>query len=388
MWLVVDAQKEAIQKQVNSWYLQQGEAVDLTLDIKTLFIDNDGTIAGYEASDMTIAGLNLSVDNNGTVAVSGTPLDSYKAGQTFQVAAKDDDGAKTWVTFTLPEVKEGKPVAHPLEGQNWYTLEYGSNDGDDNDGLRYTRVWCDSYRFEDGVIYSNDRSVINKGQCGDANVPYVDATYRVEGGKIIATFPAEDGESEPMDVTYAVASDADYISAGAKVVLFSEEDEGETINERYTWYSEIAHAEARLNIQSHEGAEGRDYHMYVPAREDETYAEGQVSLQMTNIDGESKVSIFIDTAKDQTFSCDDLREFYSNFYVTADSINGHYVYGSMQGGCWDGESEQGASMGIVLPDGFVDDEKYSIVGEVKDSQGKYMEAIKFNMVWTGQGNNE
>ncbi|PSW15450.1 hypothetical protein C9J01_00045 [Photobacterium rosenbergii] len=385
--VVVDAQKEAIQKQVNSWYLQQGEAVDLTLDIKNLFTDNDGTIAGYEASDMTIAGLNLSVDNNGIVAVSGIPLDSYKAGQTFQVAAKDDNGAKTWVTFTLPEVKEGKPVAHPLEGKTWYKLEYGSSDGDDSDGLDYSRVWCDSNRFEGGKIYSNERNMDNKTECSAANIPYEGASYRVEGDMIIATWPSEDGSAKTMEETYyTVATDADYISDGAKVVLYSEEDGNEKITERYTWYSNIDHAEARLDIQSDAGPEGRDYPMYVPASQDSKYAEGRVSLQMSNAEGESKVSVFIDTAVGETFDCDNLDEFYRSFNVTADDMDGnggHYDLGST---CNE-SGAQGVAIGFIMPD-LVEGQKYSIIGKIHEDQGEYMEAIKFNMVWTGTGNND
>ncbi|HDY7832119.1 TPA: hypothetical protein RQK25_003980, partial [Vibrio vulnificus] len=31
---------------------------------------------------------------------------------------------------------------------------------------------------------------------------------------------------------------------------------------------------------------------------------------------------------------------------------------------------------------------YSFIGKVKSHQGEYIEAIKFNMTWTGTGNNE
>lgn len=385
---VNEAEQVALQAEVDAWYLQQGEVFEQSLSVSNLFSDKDGSIKGYEVSDLKVSGLTAKVES-GSVVIAGTPKEQYAAGQTFKVTATDDRGATNYVQFTLPEVKEGvtpPPASHPLEDQTWYVLEHGSDDGNDNDDLDYSRVWCDSYRFADGLVYWGGRSIENKDQCSEATILEEGASYRIENEQFIVTFPSEEKPGQTEEYLYSIAHDADYLSQGAKVVLFS--DLNQTEGERYSWYSDKLDAEARLNIQSDAGSTGRDFPMYVPASKDETYAEGQVSLQMTNIDGQSKVSIFIDTADDQTFSCEDLSEFYSSFYVSADSIEGNYAFANMQWGCWDEESPQGASMGIELPNGFVDGEKYSIIGAVKDSQTKYIEAIKFNMVWTGEGNND
>ncbi|MGR5063427.1 hypothetical protein [Photobacterium sp. DNB22_13_2] len=385
---VDDAEKVALQAEVDAWYLEQGEVFEQSLSVSNLFSDKDGTIEDHSVTDLKVSGLTAKVEN-GIVVIAGTPKEQYAAGQTFKVTATDDRGATSDVQFILPEVKEGvtpPPASHPLENQTWYVLEHGSDDGNDNDDLDYSRVWCDSYRFEDGRVYWGGRTIENKDVCSEATILEEGASYRIDNDQFIVTFPSEEKRGETEEYLYTIAQDADYLSKGAKVVLFSDLDQTE--GERYSWLSSKSDAEARLKLQSEAGYEDRDFPMYVPASENETYAEGQVSLQMTNFGGQSRVSVFIDTADNETFSCDDLREFYQSFYVSADSIEGHYAFADMQWGCYDEESPQGAAMSIDMPSEFVDGEKYSIIGAVKDSQTKYIEAIKFNMVWTGEGNNE
>ena len=146
--------------------------------------------------------------------------------------------------FTLPEVLEGytPPETHPLEGKTWYNLETGSSDGSGQEGA--SRVWCDSIKFENGIIYSNVRSLANKTSCSAADTQEESASYKVEGNKIIATFTSEDGGDETHTVT---ATAADDIANGAMTIVTSYTDaEGVLTSERYTYFAEASQAERRI----------------------------------------------------------------------------------------------------------------------------------------------
>ncbi|MGF1725456.1 Ig-like domain-containing protein [Photobacterium nomapromontoriensis] len=382
--VVVDAEKTALQSEVDAWYLQAGEAFEQTLNISTLFNDNDGSITKLLAGNISVAGLTATTNGNGIVTITGTPSQQYVAGQTFSVTAQDDDGSQTSVTFTLPEVKEGVVVPppadkNPLEGKTWYALEYGSDDGSDSNGPQ--RIWCDSYRFENGIIYTNIRNPENTNTCSAADTPSDTDNYVIDGNNLIATYSfVEDGVSQDEIFTYSIA---DHLIGVDSPSITAVESDGN--GERYTWFSNKGDVEKRLNVKSDAGFEGRDFKLAVPASQEEKHVLGSTSLQIKDTvagDGQSQVSVWIDTHESETFSCTDLQEFYSQFQVTSENM----TYSTGTYACQEADNApQGVVMNINLNEDLVEGQKYSVIAAAKN---KFMESIKFNMMWTGTSNDE
>ncbi|MEZ9541797.1 hypothetical protein AB4209_07485 [Vibrio sp. 10N.286.48.C11] len=112
---VVEEEQTRLQSIINGWQLQEGEIFNQTIDLSGLFNDTDGDIVKYRSGALTVDGLTITPteDTSSIVTISGTPSKSYSAGQTFNVGGVDNDGAPTYVTFTLPEILEGAPVEPP-----------------------------------------------------------------------------------------------------------------------------------------------------------------------------------------------------------------------------------------------------------------------------------
>ncbi|MFW1174992.1 hypothetical protein ACEV7P_24695, partial [Vibrio parahaemolyticus] len=187
------------------------------------------------------------------------------------------------IALSMPEVKEGvtpPPTAHPLEGKTWYYLEHGSDDGDDNDEFDYSRVWCESIKFEGGVVYGNVRSSENRTECTDADTQKEQATYKVENGRLIATFQfEEDGESLTESFEVDVAGDADELAKGAKTIVQRPIALDEKA-ERYTYFADAANAESRIQVKSDDSYDKRFGYIYLPAEQDNVYDLGMVSFAL------------------------------------------------------------------------------------------------------------
>ncbi|MCG9632492.1 putative Ig domain-containing protein [Vibrio sp. Isolate30] len=112
---VIEEEQKRLQGVINGWQLQEGEVFNQTIDLSGLFNDTDGDIVKYRSGALTVDGLIITPteSTNSVVTISGTPTKSYPAGQTFNVGGVDNDGAPTYVTFTLPEVLKGTPVEPP-----------------------------------------------------------------------------------------------------------------------------------------------------------------------------------------------------------------------------------------------------------------------------------
>ena len=388
---VIEEEQKRLQGVINGWQLQEGEVFNQTIDLSGLFNDTDGDIVKYRSGALTVDGLIITPteSTNSVVTISGTPTKSYPAGQAFNVGGVDDDGAPTYVTFTLPEVLEGytPPETHPLEGKTWYNLETGSSDGSGQEGA--SRVWCDSIKFENGIIYSNVRSLENKTSCSAADTQEESATYKVEGNKIIATFMSEDGEDETPTVT---ATAADDIANGAMTIVTSYTDaEGVLTSERYTYFAEASQAERRIQTKSDDGPMQRFGNMYIPAAKpgSDTYSMqlGRVSYAISD-EGDANepfdADIYFDV-DDMNVTCDMINETFSNFMMTSDS-----GVTTDDWGCFS-PTENGVKYAIVnfYPKSgqLVVGEVYSLIGKVETKDG-LTEAVKFNIEWTGVANND
>ncbi|EOB3551324.1 hypothetical protein ACHELL_002705 [Vibrio vulnificus] len=396
---IVDKEVETqIQREIEGWQLQEGELFSQTISLTPLFTDTDGEIKSTKVGlGGVVDGLSSNTDlDNLIVTISGTPKMEWNQKGKITLQVTDDKNAESeTVTFLMPEVKAGvtpPPETHPLEGKTWYMLEHGSDDGNDYDEYDYSRVWCDSIRFEDGIVYGNVRSEANRTTCGEATTQTENATYKVENGQLIATFHFEEG-GIPQIESFAVemAGDANEISQGAKTIVHRSVSSNVSEAERYTYYSSKADAEARIQVRSDDVADKRFGYIYLPAEQNNTYNLGMVSFALVeNSQGYNAYLNFDVEGKD--FSCATVNEFYKSFKLTGNDLATSFGQHEISGSCNTITDEEFTYASIYfnlseIQDLAVDN-IYSFIGKTVDTNGEYAEAVKFNIKWTGTGNNE
>ncbi|TOK22618.1 hypothetical protein CGI23_17585 [Vibrio parahaemolyticus] len=391
--MVVEAEQARLQSIVDGWYLQQGELFEQTLDISGLFQDKDGQITDYSADYVGIEGLSAIEDGNAIITIKGTPTKAGESGAALTISATDGHTA-VQIALSMPEVKEGvtpPPTAHPLEGKTWYYLEHGSDDGDDNDEFDYSRVWCESIKFEGGVVYGNVRSSENRTECTDANTQKEQATYKVENGRLIATFQfEEDGESLTESFEVDVAGNADELAKGAKTIVQRPIALDEKA-ERYTYFADAANAESRIQVKSDDSYDKRFGYIYLPAEQDNVYDLGMVSFAL--VEGSQGYKAYINfDVEGKDFSCDTIDEFYKSFTFSGNDLTTPYSQHYIGGSCntITDEEYDYASIYFDLSQIQSLDVKniYSFIGYANDKNAEYIEAVKFNIEWTGEGDNE
>ncbi|MDG2631580.1 hypothetical protein P7M35_17145 [Vibrio parahaemolyticus] len=391
--MIVEAEQARLQSIVDGWYLQQGELFEQTLDVSGLFQDKDGQITDYSADYVGIEGLSAIEDGNAIVTIKGTPTKAGESGAALTISATDGHTA-VQIAFSMPEVKEGvtpPPTAHPLEGKTWYYLEHGSDDGDDNDEFDYSRVWCESIKFEGGVVYGNVRSSENRTECTDADTQKEQATYKVENGRLIATFQfEEDGESLTESFEVDVAGNADELAKGAKTIVQRPIALDEKA-ERYTYFADAANAESRIQVKSDDSYDKRFGYIYLPAEQDNVYDLGMVSFAL--VEGSQGYKAYINfDVEGKDFSCDTIDEFYKSFTFSGNDLTTPYSQHYIGGSCntITDEEYDYASIYFDLSQIQSLDVKniYSFIGYANDKNAEYIEAVKFNIEWTGEGDNE
>ncbi|TOG95755.1 hypothetical protein [Vibrio parahaemolyticus] len=391
--MVVEAEQARLQSIVDGWYLQQGELFEQTLDISGLFQDKDGQITDYSADYVGIEGLSAIEDGNAIITIKGTPTKAGESGAALTISATDGHTA-VQIALSMPEVKEGvtpPPTAHPLEGKTWYYLEHGSDDGDDNDEFDYSRVWCESIKFEGGVVYGNVRSSENRTECTDADTQKEQATYKVENGRLIATFQfEEDGESLTESFEVDVAGNADELAKGAKTIVQRPIALDEKA-ERYTYFADAANAESRIQVKSDDSYDKRFGYIYLPAEQDNVYDLGMVSFAL--VEGSQGYKAYINfDVEGKDFSCDIIDEFYKSFTFSGNDLTTPYSQHYIGGSCntITDEEYDYASIYFDLSQIQSLDVKniYSFIGYANDKNAEYIEAVKFNIEWTGEGDNE
>ncbi|QXO17327.1 hypothetical protein [Vibrio ostreae] len=395
--VVESGELSRIQSIIDGWQLQQGTPFNQTLSLVNLFSDADGDITEYESGTIAVDGLTLSIDQSQAIAtISGTPTQAYPSGVKLRISARDDQGsASAAAVFTLPAVQEGvAPPAsdlHTLEGKTWYRLEHGSSNGINEQN--YSSVWCDAFRFEDGLVYENVRTPDNLTQCSEATQQASGASYVVDGDNLVATFYDPD-EGGNVDVTLSV-SDASVISSGAQTLLWTVEDDGEAETERYTFFSNKADAEARIQLQSDDDGDTRYFPMILPTQNGGE-AVGKVGLSINDQpsigdDGAMDANVVMEFA-DENFTCKDAQNLYRHMLFTGADLSWEYSSGGNYDDnfeCYNNTQDNiiHANIDFDLPS-LTAGNVYSFIGRVKESQGAYVEAVKFNMQWTGVSDND
>ncbi|WP_404973351.1 putative Ig domain-containing protein [Vibrio campbellii] len=380
---------ETIQNQLNALTLTQGDEVNKVVIVATgLFNDVDGDTLKYTVENVP-AGMSVTL-NKDELTLSGTP--SSHGESTIRLFANDgvnQTSAEADIILTIE--KAAVTPSHPLEGKTWYYLEHGSDDGNDNDDFDYSRVWCDSIKFEGGIVYGNVRSSENRTECTDADTQMEDATYKVENGRLIATFKfEEDGESLTESFEVDVAGNAEDLAQGAKTIVHRPIALDETA-ERYTYFADESDAEARIQVKSDDSYDKRFGYMYLPAEQDNTYDLGMVSFAL--VEGSQSYKAYMNfDVEGKDFNCNTINEFYRSFTFSGDDLTTPYSQHYISGRC-STQFENGVEYASVYFDlsGIQNLEignVYSFIGKTKDENAEYVEAVKFSIEWTGEGDNE
>ncbi|MCF8780588.1 hypothetical protein LZU85_17385 [Vibrio sp. IRLE0018] len=360
-------------------------------------------LAGKDQEYMTsIPGVRASAEQ-GVLTISGTPTAASQGGEFFIQAGINPDANDGLLSemkrIALPKVAEGDtpPVGGSIEGKTWYMLEHGSSNGEQNQN--YSSVWCDSVRYENGLVYEYARTPDSLTSCQEPNSIMEGASYEVVDNKIIASFTFEENGktiTEQMTLETTVTPSGSDIASGAENVIVRYLENGIETGEAesYTYYANALDAQARINVKSDADYLGRAFKMNLPAAQANTWVPSLVSVQLTE-SGDSMqpmdAGIWFDMPN-TSFTCDDLADFYESFSFTGPEIG--TVYSQSNNSSWNFEcytkEENGlkyATVDLDLPALTVGN-VYSIIGRTKDAEGAYAEAVKFNIKWTGTGNNE
>ena len=381
---------ERLQAEILTWTLTVGEDVDYTLDISALFTDAESDVLNYfidtTFSAEGFANGNLSFsEQNGIITFSGTPsYDQPAKVSNLYVYVDDSVNAKVVTIFTLPAIAESttpSQTTHTLEGNKWYLTEHGAIDS--NSGQQ---VWCDTLEFTDGIIYKNDRILDNLTSCSSQTSQEV-GTYSIdELNKLNASFSfVEAGETISESFTYTIKATDGNIT-NAKLVLATPTDSDEEA-ELYTYFSTAAAAEKRIALKSDGSATERDIEVYLPSDETETWKKGliTVSLLENNTPGDS--GLFDANINfglgEEGVTCSALQESFSDFKFT--SSNGTV---SSDFDCYKNEDEGTANIDLDIFEQLTEGTVYSIIGYTNSGEGEYIESVKFNIEWTGTGNND
>ncbi|EGR0063138.1 TPA: hypothetical protein I7753_13660 [Vibrio vulnificus] len=360
-------------------------------------------LAGKDQEYMTsIPGVHASAEQ-GVLTISGTPTAASQGGEFFIQAGINPDANDGLLSemkrIALPKVAEGDtpPVGGSIEGKTWYMLEHGSSNGEQYQN--YSSVWCDSVRYENGLVYEYARTPDSLTSCQEPNSIMEGASYEVVDNKIIASFTFEENGktiTEQMTLETTVTPSGSDIASGAENVIVRYLENGIETGEAesYTYYANAQDAQARINVKSDADYLGRAFKMNLPDAQENTWVPSWISVQLTE-SGDSMqpmdAGIWFDMPN-ASFTCDDLADFYESFSFTGPEIGS--VYSQSNNSSWNFEcytkEENGlkyATVDLDLPALTVGN-VYSIIGRTKDAEGAYAEAVKFNIKWTGTGNNE
>ncbi|KAB0302093.1 acid phosphatase [Vibrio fortis] len=138
-----DEEARLQKEEVETWYLQEGEAFSQTLNISHLFKDEDGSIEGIRVGlGGVVDGLSVDTDReNMLVTLHGTPTTSWNQHGKLTISVRDNDNAYSEdALFLMPHVLEGAPVEPPVpelgfteahfNNQEWKMGSFADNDGE------------------------------------------------------------------------------------------------------------------------------------------------------------------------------------------------------------------------------------------------------------------
>jgi len=381
---------DQLQAEVSNWELSVGEAVDYTLDISALFTDAESDVLNYFVdttfSAEGFANGNLSFsEQNGIITFSGTP--SYKQlaqVNNLYVYADDSVNAKVVTIFKLPAITESSTpseTTNQLDGHKWYLTEYGATD------IHSTQqVWCDTFEFVDGIVYKNERTSDNLTTCSDNTNTEVGSYTIDELNTLSASLSFnEGGETVTENLTYTVQATGDNIENA--ILVLTKPTNSDENGELYTYFSTASAAEKRIALKSDGSATERDIEAYLPSDETETWKKGLITVSLLENNNsqdsgqfDANITFGIDG---EIVTCNSLQQSFDEFILTSNTgtVNSDFD-------CYDNEDEGSANIDLDIEEQLTEGSVYSIIGYTNGNESEYTEAVKFNIQWTGTGNND
>lgn len=363
-----------------------GTTVDTVIELSELFddADDDNLIFSVTA---TIPGVTLAIVQQNDLTVKGNPTTAGDFVITVAAADGKNSPVSAELKINIAENQVTPDPTHPLEGKTWYRLEHGNYDGVEGDNLDYSRVWCDSFRYQDGKVFINARTPENRTTCSAANLELTGSSYKVEGDKLVGSYRfAEDGMVSEESFEFAVIKSNDDIATGAKLMMYTVTRNEAPESVREMWFSDKSDVEARIGIKSDDKAVQREFFMYLPAAAKNTDKLAQVTVQMYKPNTSPRVDLIFDNHNGE-FTCESVREFYDSVTISGDNFDGpyHQMYKSVsESYC---SNDDGTAIGWNLPSLQVNT-VYSIILLPKESKAEWIEPVYLNVQWTGQGNND
>jgi len=380
-----------LQETISAWTLTVGEAVDYTLDISALFTDAESDELQYSINTTFNApgfdNGNLSFsEQNGIITFSGTP--SYKQlaqVNNLYVYADDSVNAKVVTLFKLPAIIESSTPSqntNTLEGNKWYFTEHGAIEGID-----VQQVWCDTIEFTGGIIYKNERTPANLTACSTEASEEIGTYIIDELNQLNTTFSfTEGGETITEKLTYTVQATEESI-ANATLVLLKPTGSDESGN-LYTYFSTAAAAESRIAIKSDDGPSVRDVEVYLPSEELRSWKKGLISVSLLENNNPEDSGVFdanitFNLGGEEGVTCESLQKSFSEFKITSTSGG---VTSDFD--CYGNSDEGSATIDLDITEHLIEYTVYSIIGYTNAGENEYIETVKFNIEWTGTGNND
>lgn len=377
---VNDDKKIELAGEIANLHFEQNQTVTQTINITNLFTDVDGDELAIKAQVANHA-LTAKVNAN-ELTLSGTPTQHGVFKLTLSASdniAAEEATAEFEVTI-IEAVEPLPPQDHPLVGQALYFLEWGNKYEDHN--YKQPRIWCDSTLYKDNKVFTNTRTLNNLTTCSAPTTEIPGASYTIKDGELNVSRPSEDNPSETVEFKLKVVKDnaSEDIASSAKTVIFY----GPNETERYTYFSKLEEAEARINIQSEDTWDKRAATIYLPGKTENTWEPITVSVAIDT----NRAYMNFD-AKGKNFSCEAYEEWYSIRQLT-DGNNSYPGSCTTQNDNNPKETQYDyANVSFDLSHVDVNkDTVYSFISSPSEDERQYTESIKLNIKWTGETNNE
>ena len=389
-----DEEARLQKEEVETWYLQEGEAFSQTLDISNLFKDADGfirsTTVGFGG---VVPGLSTDTDlDNLIITISGTPEMQWSEGGKLTISVTDNDGATSEEALLLmPEVLEGTPVEPKPKFEDTYLFE-SPIESLEIEGSYGTGVVCEVRYFDSTTkeLYGHKRTIENYTAC-----PAIDKSLKPSENPNFESYGAysvdekgnyilnleEDGAM--VTITYTPEQRDGYFVIQGSEVFEGVDDNNQPISENYQFiYATYTNADDINSSLAQWTTDGI---------EDDNWAERQIhyiddmgAVQQMKVDaamnsvdenckgnmcesGQSDADIFIN------MTCDDVKDIYS--FTANYSISENPMMWSVD------FYDQGNECGVDFTSySSISNGIHTLYGEVNDEyQGRY-EDITFSFL--------
>ncbi|MEZ8640375.1 putative Ig domain-containing protein [Vibrio splendidus] len=378
-------------EEIDTWYLQEGEAFSQDIDISNLFTDADGHIRRTSVGlGGVVPGLSSDTDlENLIITISGTPARPWNQAGKITISVTDNDGAESEESLLLmPHVLEGTPVEPPTSFENTYLYESPIEGFDTEDHYYGAGAVCE-VRYFDSVtkeLYGSKRTLENYEKC-----PTIDASIKPSDNVNFESYGAYSIDSEGnyilnveegtdlITIKYKPEQRGDYFIIHGSETLTGVDIIPEVYNLMYAAYTNAEDINSTIGQWTTDGIENDNW-----VERQVHYIDSNGSVQQMKVDaamnsvdencvgnmcesGQADADIFIN------MSCDDVKDIYSfiaNYSISETPIMWDVAFYEQGSECSvDFTSYSPISNGI-----------HTLLGEVNEKYQGHYEDISFSFL--------